>query len=213
MSDSRRLQRWVTGAGVLLIVLMVGADSYEAWQDYRTAILRSEDTQLAIARATAEQTARMVQEIDVVLADQAQRWGAADSAPRSGASVASGRHALSVRAFDGSLRSRRSAARHDRPGADADVDYRGRRFFSTLEHAAPGTLYIGQPAGQVLSDVRLGRAIRDPRRYVCRRRARTRRVRISDRLLFDDQRRLVDQAGSRRWRRARSLPSARAAGG
>jgi hypothetical protein len=80
-TDSRPLQRWVTGAGVLLIVLMIGADSYEAWQDYDTAILRSEDTQLAIARATSEQTARMVQEIDVVLAEQAQRWGAADSTP------------------------------------------------------------------------------------------------------------------------------------
>ena len=73
------MQRWVIGAGVLLIALMVGADSYEAWQDYRTAILRSEDTQLALARATAEQAARMVQEIDVVLADQAERWGAAQA--------------------------------------------------------------------------------------------------------------------------------------
>jgi hypothetical protein len=26
-TDSRPLQRWVTGAGVLLIVLMIGADS------------------------------------------------------------------------------------------------------------------------------------------------------------------------------------------
>jgi hypothetical protein len=60
-TDSQGLQRWIVGAGVLLIALMVGADSYEAWQDYRTAIQRSEDTQLAIARATAEQTARMVQ--------------------------------------------------------------------------------------------------------------------------------------------------------
>ncbi|HVN41388.1 MAG TPA: ATP-binding protein [Steroidobacteraceae bacterium] len=61
------LRRWVTIAGVVLIALIVLADSYEAWQDYRTAIRDNERTQLMLSRVLSEQTARMVQEVDVVL--------------------------------------------------------------------------------------------------------------------------------------------------
>jgi len=150
-ADSRALQRWITGAGVLLIALMVGADSYEAWQDYRTAVLHSVDTQLAIARATAEQTARMVQEIDVVLTDQAQGSGVADVSRFPFV------RSLEVFGRDGRLLST-TALR-----ADAEIDYRGHPFFQALEHAAPGTLYIGQPVGQsYFRTFDLGRAKRDP---------------------------------------------------
>jgi signal transduction histidine kinase len=164
-TDSRPLQRWVTGAGVLLIVLMVGADSYEAWQDYDDAILRSEDTQLAIARATAEQTARMVQEIDVVLADQAQRWGAADATPAAREAARERLqadvtrfpfvHSMEIIGRDGRLFATTA------PGPDDDADFRGRHFFATLEHASSGTLYIGKPVGQDYHTFALGRAIRD----------------------------------------------------
>jgi signal transduction histidine kinase/ActR/RegA family two-component response regulator len=164
-TDSRPLQRWVTGAGVLLIVLMVGADSYEAWQDYDAAILRSEDTQLAIARATAEQTARMVQEIDVVLAEQAQRWGAADGTPAAREAARERLqadvtrfpfvHSMEIIGRDGRLFATTS------PSPDDVADYHGRHFFSILEHAAPGTLYIGKPVGQDYRTFALGRAIRD----------------------------------------------------
>jgi signal transduction histidine kinase/ActR/RegA family two-component response regulator len=162
--------RWVTGIGVLLVVLIVGADSYEAWQDYRSTVERSEDTELALGRAIAEQTARMVQEIDVVLADQAQR------------------HARGCCATDATTAERTSAREHMQadvarfpfvhsmmiigrdgrmfattaPGDDADADFHDRTFFATLEHAAPGTLYIGKPV--VRQDYRsfaLARAIRD----------------------------------------------------
>jgi signal transduction histidine kinase/CheY-like chemotaxis protein len=149
-TDSRRLQRWVTGAGVLLVVLMVGTDSYEAWQDYRTAILHSEDTQLAIARATAEQTARMVQEIDVVLADQA----AAPDRLRSDVTRFPFVHSMEL--FDRTGRMLASTS----PAAHTDVDYHERQFFLTLQRAAPGTLYIGKPAGQDYRTFALGRAIR-----------------------------------------------------
>lgn len=166
-TDSRGLQRWIVGAGVLLIALMVGTDSYEAWQDYRTAVVRSEDTQLAIARATAEQTARMVQEIDVVLADQAQRWGAADGTPaarehareRLQADVTRFPfvHSMEIIGQDGRLFATTA------PGADADLDYRERHFFSMLAHAPRGTLCIGKPVGQDYRTFALGRAIRDGR--------------------------------------------------
>jgi signal transduction histidine kinase/ActR/RegA family two-component response regulator len=164
-TDSRPLQRWITGAGVLLIVLMIGADSYEAWQDYDAAILRSEDTQLAIARATAEQTARMVQEIDVVLADQAQRWGAADGTPAAREAARERLqadvtrfpfvHSMEIIGRDGRLFATTA------PGPDDAADYSGRHWFSILEHASPGTLYIGKPVGQDYRTFALGRAIRD----------------------------------------------------
>lgn len=164
-TDSRPLQRWVTGAGVLLIVLMVGADSYEAWQDYDDAILRSEDTQLAIARATAEQTARMVQEIDVVLAEQARRWGAAEGTPAAREAARERLqadvtrfpfvHSMEIIGRDGRLFATTA------PGTDDDADYHGRHFFSILEHASRGTLYIGKPVGQDYRTFALGRAIHD----------------------------------------------------
>jgi signal transduction histidine kinase/ActR/RegA family two-component response regulator len=159
------LQRWVTGAGVLLIVLMIGADSYEAWQDYGTAIQRSEDTQLAIARATAEQTARMVQEIDVVLANQAQRWGAADVTPAAREAARERLqadvtrfpfvHSMEIISRDGHMLATTA------PGPDDDADYSDRHFFAVLEHATPGTLYVGKPVGQDYRTFALGRAIRD----------------------------------------------------
>jgi signal transduction histidine kinase/CheY-like chemotaxis protein len=164
-TDAWPLQRWVTGAGVLLIVLMVGADSYEAWLDYHNAIRSSEDTQMAIARATAEQTARMVQEIDVALADQAQRWGVVDVTPEARASAQAQLpadvirfpfvHSMEIFDRDGRLLATTA------PDINAAVDYRQRLFFSTLEQAAPGTLYIGESAGQDYRTFALGRAIRD----------------------------------------------------
>jgi signal transduction histidine kinase/ActR/RegA family two-component response regulator len=133
-----------------LIVLMVGADSYEAWGDYQTAIRRSEDSQLAIARATAEQTARMVQEIDVVLADQA----AAPDRLRADVTRFPFVHSMEMFDRNGHMLASTSSTAH------ADVDYHERLFFTTLQRAAPGTLYIGKPAGQDYRTFALGRAIR-----------------------------------------------------
>ena len=69
--ETTALRRWATVAGVVLIVLIVAADSYEAWQDYRRIVLDNEHVQAALSRALTEQTERMVQEVDVVLADYA----------------------------------------------------------------------------------------------------------------------------------------------
>jgi hypothetical protein len=165
-ADSRRLQRWVTGAGVLLIALIVGADSYEAWQDYRSGMQRSEHTELALGRAIAEQTARMVQEIDVVLSDQAQRLGRADAATADRESALQRLqtdvarfpflHSMMIIGRDGRMLATTA------PGADADGDFHDRTFFVTLEHAPQGTLYIGKPVlRQDYRTFALGRAIRD----------------------------------------------------
>jgi signal transduction histidine kinase/ActR/RegA family two-component response regulator len=66
--DVASLRRWVTVAGIALIALIVAADSYEAWQDYRRVVSDNEHVMVALSRALTEQTARLVQEVDVVLA-------------------------------------------------------------------------------------------------------------------------------------------------
>jgi signal transduction histidine kinase/CheY-like chemotaxis protein len=65
------LRSWVTAAGITLIVLIVAADSYEGWQDYRRVVSDNEHIMAALSHALTEQTARLVQEIDVVLIDYA----------------------------------------------------------------------------------------------------------------------------------------------
>jgi signal transduction histidine kinase/ActR/RegA family two-component response regulator len=65
--DAGALRRWVTLAGIALIILIVAADSFEAWQDYDRVITDNEHMQTALSRAVAEQTARMVQEVDIAL--------------------------------------------------------------------------------------------------------------------------------------------------
>jgi len=69
--ETSALRRSVTVAGVALILLIVAADSYEAWQDYRRVIADNEHIMLALNRALTEQTERLVQEVEVVLADYA----------------------------------------------------------------------------------------------------------------------------------------------
>jgi signal transduction histidine kinase/ActR/RegA family two-component response regulator len=69
--DTSTLRRSVTVAGVALILLIVAVDSYEAWQDYRRVIVDNEHIMLALNRALTEQTERLVQEVEVVLADYA----------------------------------------------------------------------------------------------------------------------------------------------
>jgi signal transduction histidine kinase/ActR/RegA family two-component response regulator len=76
---TRQLRRRITAAGLVLILLIVGADSYEAWQDYRAVIDANRRSQLALNHALAQQTARLVQQVDMTLGDSA-RWAAAPGA-------------------------------------------------------------------------------------------------------------------------------------
>ena len=70
-ADAGSLRRWVTIAGIALIVLIIAADTYEGWQDYRRVITDNENLQVALSRAVTEQTARMVQEVDIALSSYA----------------------------------------------------------------------------------------------------------------------------------------------
>lgn len=73
--DAGTLRRRVTIAGIALIVLIIAADTYEGLQDYHRVMTDNENLQLALTRAVTEQTARMVQEVDIALSDYTQ-WPA-----------------------------------------------------------------------------------------------------------------------------------------
>jgi signal transduction histidine kinase/ActR/RegA family two-component response regulator len=65
--DAGSLRRRVTIAGIALIVLIIAADTYEGWQDYRRVIADNEHLQVALSHAVTEQAARMIQEVDIAL--------------------------------------------------------------------------------------------------------------------------------------------------
>src|ERR1700733_14683297 len=66
-ADAGSLRRWVTISGIVLIVLIIAADTYEGWQDYLRVITDNQHFQVTMSRALTEQTARMVQEVDLVM--------------------------------------------------------------------------------------------------------------------------------------------------
>jgi signal transduction histidine kinase/ActR/RegA family two-component response regulator len=142
---SVELRRWVMIAGITLIALIIGADSYEAWADYRRVEADNRNLELALSRAVTEQSARMIQEVDVVLSSYAA-WTAA-----GGDSVDDrGRHLLldqimrlpfvqsaQVAGDDGRIIAR------TQPGS-ADETLLGSAAF-TAPRADGNTLYIDRP--------------------------------------------------------------------
>ena len=70
--DAGTLRRRATIAGIALIVLIIAADTYEGLQDYRRVMTDNENLQVALAREVTEQTARMIQEVDIALSGYTQ---------------------------------------------------------------------------------------------------------------------------------------------
>jgi signal transduction histidine kinase/ActR/RegA family two-component response regulator len=150
------LRRWVTIAGIALIVLIVAADTYEGWQDYRRVIADNENLQVALSRAVTEQTARMVQEVDIALSSYAVN-------PASGQRVDEIRARRFLAQFmrlpfvlsaciagsEGQvLASTRTAEIGARGLKDLDV-------FMNQQRAADGALYIGGPELDSVDGARL----------------------------------------------------------
>ena len=75
LTSAARLRRRRLWFGVVLIALIVVADVYEGWQNYRVAVDSSRQTMALLSRAFADQTARIVQELDFALTDFAE-WNA-----------------------------------------------------------------------------------------------------------------------------------------
>jgi signal transduction histidine kinase/ActR/RegA family two-component response regulator len=70
--DAGTLRRRATIAGIALIGLIIAADTYEGLQDYRRVMTDNENLQVALTREVTEQTARMIQEVDVALSGYTQ---------------------------------------------------------------------------------------------------------------------------------------------
>lgn len=166
LRDTRRLRHWIVAAGVLLVLLIVGVDGYEAWQDYRSTVEQSDRTQIALSRAIAEQTARMVQEIDVVLADYSDWRGTSEGSAADSQSVSDHLRAdvarfpfmqsiVIVDADDNEF-----AATQDDALAGLNAGDPG--FLGALHRMKQDDLYVGRP---LLNDTHLtfamGRKIRD----------------------------------------------------
>ena len=144
-----RLRRRITVAGIGLIILFVGADSYEAWEDYGTTIDGNQRTQAALGRALSEQTGRMIQQVDVSLADSA-RWMASPSGRAADEQGMRERlqlqfirlpfvHSASIVGSDGRL----LASTLSNPPANRSVA--NREAFTVPQRSQRDDLYIGRP--------------------------------------------------------------------
>jgi len=154
-ADAGSLRRWVTIAGIALIVLIIAADTYEGWQDYRRVIADNENQQVALSRAVTEQTARMVQEVDIALSSYAA-WPAAGTTPeenRTRKFLAQFKrlpfvHSACIAGSDGQvLAGTRTAEIGKRSLRDLDV-------FTAPQYLEDGALYIGGPEVDSLDGAR-----------------------------------------------------------
>ena len=136
-------------------MLIIAADTYEGWQDYRRVIADNENLQVALSRAVTEQTARMVQEVDIALSSYAA-WPAIGTTPedsRTRKFLAQFErlrfvHSACIAGGDGQvLASTQSAELGKRSLKDLDV-------FTAPQHAEDGALYIGGPEVDSLDGAR-----------------------------------------------------------
>ena len=143
---SVELRRWVMIAGSALIILIIGADSYEAWADYTRVRADNHDLEHALSRAVTEQAARMIQAVDVMLSSYADEHAAAGGdtdardLPVLFAQIMRLPFLLSVRVTDAD----------GRVTADTKLPLKKATLVESAEFRVPqskgGTLYIDAPA-------------------------------------------------------------------
>ncbi len=145
--DAGTLRRRVTIAGIALIVLIIAADTYEGWQDYRRVIADNENLQVALTRAVTEQTARMIQAVDIALSSYTE-WPLAEdekSDPRRMRQLLSQVMRLpfvrsaSVVGIDGQLLA------STEPNTGEQPTLKDLEVFTVPEHAEGDALYIDKP--------------------------------------------------------------------
>jgi signal transduction histidine kinase/CheY-like chemotaxis protein len=161
-----KLRKGVIIGGALLCALIIAADLYQAWRDRVQELQRGENIQRALCIALAEQTARMIQDVDVALSDFAQLVATAPGLKMQ--SVISGDlhgsqlmhlsfvKSITVIGADGHMR----MSTRDEDNENTDWSRRG--VFSDPKSDRTGLLYVGKPRASG-SDVTIAvsRAIRD----------------------------------------------------
>ena len=149
MSPATRLRQRVVWFGIVLIALIVIADVYEGWQDYRVALDSSQQTMDLLSRAFADQTERIVQELDFALADFAE-WNARADGTVATSDIVREQllthmsrlpyvHSAAVFGTDGMRRATTEA------NAPPGVNISEFPIFSVPQHQEPDALYIGTP--------------------------------------------------------------------
>jgi signal transduction histidine kinase/ActR/RegA family two-component response regulator len=143
------LRGLVLWAGVALIALIIAADAYEGWQDRRAALARSGQNVALLSGSLADQTTRVVQDLDFALGDFAD-WAATPAgatldpdALRAAmqARIARFPYVHSVAVFDANGRLRAST----RPESGAGANVSGREIFIATRDAADDRLHVGAP--------------------------------------------------------------------
>jgi signal transduction histidine kinase/ActR/RegA family two-component response regulator len=143
------LRRRVVWSGIVLIALIVIADVYEGWQDYRVAVDSSRQTMGLLSRAFADQTARIVQELDFALFDFAE-WNTRPDGTVATPDIVREEllthiarlpyvHSAAVFGIDGLRRATTEPNAPMGPGISAFP------IFSVPQHAPADVLYIGTP--------------------------------------------------------------------
>jgi signal transduction histidine kinase/ActR/RegA family two-component response regulator len=148
------LRRWVTIAGIVLIVLIIAADTYEGWQDYLRVIADNEHLQVAMSRALTEQTARMLQEVDLVMSSYADSTLLADGLDGQNMRArflsqimrSPFIYSAAIANADGNL-----LAKSPKEPIEA-ANLKNLDVFSVPQHAGPDVFYIGSPLGSASSD-------------------------------------------------------------
>jgi signal transduction histidine kinase/ActR/RegA family two-component response regulator len=149
LTSTARLRRRVLWFGIVLIALIVVADGYEGWQNYRVAVDSSQQTIGLLSRAFADQTARIVQELDFALADFAE-WNARADGTVATPDIVREQllthiarlpyvHSAAVFGVDGLRRATTELS------PATGVSIAGLPIFSVPQYTQPDALYIGTP--------------------------------------------------------------------
>ena len=161
MMTASAVRRNVIVGGMALIGTIIAAGAFEAWQNYGTAVARSEETAQSLSRVLAAETGRIVREADAALADFAA-WAETPDAQAAPLSAVHGRLLLCLRSphiqaaaligADGRLRG--SAAETNWP-----ADWSASDTFIAARQAPQREPYISGEQGR--DDLLLSRRVHD----------------------------------------------------
>lgn len=132
-------------AGIALILMIIAAHGYEAWQNYRYALRRGEDAARSLSHAVADDTAGVIAEVDAALAEFSFSVGSAAIAPPPATQeLLSGRlshipaiQSAAIIGIDGRRRASIGAA-------EWIDDWSGSDVFVRAAHAERGSLSFGK---------------------------------------------------------------------
>ncbi|MDM0025155.1 ATP-binding protein [Variovorax saccharolyticus] len=148
MKSGERLRQRIIAAGVVLIAAFAGSAIYDGWRLHQQIMLANERELGNLAKALAEQGARTLQAVDVLLRDTGEWWETtgrelpADAVATALASRVVGVSQVSVL----TLVDARGMQRHrSRVTGEALADVSDRPYFQSQREGSAGGLFINEP--------------------------------------------------------------------